>query len=151
MFKQHIISKEGVVIDTLHWISALYQFLSKNNSLEHLELSCNAVASCHPIAARLAVNKTLKRLDMYDCELTDHHVKELLIGLVNNIEILNINNNEEISEIRMKLLARHLTTHCPKLNTLYIPHNLLDCTKTMFKETNEERKRNRLHQIDVSS
>ncbi len=128
---------------------ALYQLLSKNSSLEYLNLSFNTVTSCPHIAAGLAVNTTLNSLDMHYCGLTDHHVEELLIGLVNNIEILNFAGNDALSVNGMKLLARHLTTHCPKLNRLHIPSHLPLCTKTMFNETNEERKKNGLHQICI--
>ena len=134
---------------------ALYQLLRKNYFLETLDLSYNIVTSCHvgQIAAGLAVNKTLKILSLNDCELTDRSIEVLLTGLINNIEELNMRGNNSITEEGMKTLARHLTTHCPKLNTLRIPARILthSSTKKVFKETNKERKRNKLTEIDVKN
>ncbi len=129
--------------------AALYQLLSKNKSLEELRLSANTVNSCHHIAAGLATNKTLRKLSLANCELTDCSVEELLTGLINNIEYLTISHNQLITENGMKILARHLTTNCPNLITLWIPNRLHLQAKTMFCKTNEERKKNKVHKINV--
>ncbi len=128
--------------------TALYELLSKTTSLNHLSLSFNTVTSCHHIAAGLAVNKTLKTLNLSRCKLTDHSVEELLTGLINNIVELLIFGNDKISVNGINLLFRHMSTHCPKLNKLWIPSHLHFC-KTLFNETNEERKRNRHHEIEI--
>ncbi len=101
--------------------AALYQLLSENDSLEYLNLSINTVTSFHHIAAGLAVNKTLRTINFAKCKLTDHSIKELTTGLINNIESLDIHGNDSITEDGMKTLTRHLTTHCPKLNRLWTP------------------------------
>ncbi len=120
--------------------AALYQLLSENNSLEDLDLSHNIVTSCHHIAAGLAVNKTLKILNLADCKLTDRSIGELLTGLINNIESLNIKSTHwSMTNKGVKMLARHLTTHCPRLNTLYIYEYSSDHIQTVFRETNKER------------
>ena len=129
--------------------AALYQLLNTNNSLKYLNLSCNTVTSCRHIAAVLAVNKTLRRLDLYSCELTDQSIEELSTGLINKIEELHIWCNDSITEDGMKTLARHLTTHCSKLTRLFIPDHLRSCIKTVFRDANKERKRNGLPEINV--
>ena len=127
----------------------LYQLLNTNNSLEYLNLSDNTVTSCRHIAAGLAVNKTLRTLNLISCELTDQSIEELSTGLINKIEILNIWGNDSITEDGMKTLARHLTTHCSELTPLGIPRHLTSCIKTVFRDANEERKRNGLPEIFV--
>ncbi len=127
--------------------AALYQLLSEHNSLEYLNLSDNTVASCQHIAAGLAVNKTLKLLRLAGCQLTDRSIEELSTGLIHNIEFLDILSNYSITEDGIKILARQLTTQCSKLNTLWVPDHLLSCTKTVFMETNKERKRNKLRVV----
>lgn len=107
----------------------------------------NTVNSCHFIAAGLAVNKSLKVLNQGCCKLTDRSVEELSTGLINNIEHLDVHGNDSITENGMKTLARHLTTYCPRLSTLYIPEHLECCIWTVFKESNKRRRRNRLHEI----
>ena len=129
--------------------AALYQLLNTNNSLEYLNLSRNTVTSCRHIAAEIAVNKTLRRLDLSNCELTDQSIEELSTGLINKIEILHIWGNYSITEDGMKTLARHLTTHCSELTILVIPSRLRSCIKTVFMDANKERKRNGLPEIDV--
>ncbi|XP_064390299.1 NACHT, LRR and PYD domains-containing protein 5-like [Halichondria panicea] len=129
--------------------AALYQLLNTNNSLECLNLSDNTVTSCRHIAAGLAVNKTLRRLDLYNCELTDQSIEELSTGLINKIESLHIWDNASITEDGMKTLARHLTTHCSELTLLLIPIHLRSCIETVFRDTNKERKRNGLPKINV--
>ena len=129
--------------------AALYQLLNTNNSLEHLNLSGNTVTSCRHIAAGLAVNKTLRTLNMNFCKLTDQSIEELSTGLINKIETLNIYGNASITEDGMKTLARHLTTHCSELTWLYIPRHLESCIKTVFRDTHKERKRNGLPEIYV--
>ncbi len=133
--------------------TALYQLLSENNSLAHLYLSHNTVTSCHHIAAGLAVNKTLRALNLADCKLTDRSIEELSTGLINNIERLHISDSGDysITEDGMKMLARHLTIHCPKMNTLLIPDHLLSCTRKMFRKMNKKRRRNRLTNIEVDT
>ena len=130
--------------------AALYQLLNTNNSLEHLNLSGNTVTSCRHIAAGLAVNKTLRTLDLDYCKLTDQSIEELSTGLINKIETLYINGNDSITEDGMKTLARHLTTHCSELTLLWIPDHLESCIETVFRDANEERKRNRLPEINYS-
>ncbi|XP_064391072.1 NACHT, LRR and PYD domains-containing protein 3-like [Halichondria panicea] len=129
--------------------AALYQLLNTNNSLEHLNLSDNTVTSCRHIAAGLTVNKTLRTLNLVDCELTDQSIEELSTGLINKIEELYIRGNYAITEDGMKTLARHLTTHCSELTMLVIPGRLISCIKTVFRDTNKERKRNGLPKINV--
>ncbi|XP_064391377.1 NACHT, LRR and PYD domains-containing protein 5-like [Halichondria panicea] len=129
--------------------TALYQLLNTNNSLECLNLSNNTVTSCRHIAAGLAVNKTLTTLDLAYCELTDQSIEELSTGLINKIKALCINGNASITEDGMKTLARHLTTHCSELTWLWIPDHLISCSKTVFRDTHKERKRNGLPEIDV--
>ncbi|XP_064391351.1 NACHT, LRR and PYD domains-containing protein 3-like [Halichondria panicea] len=129
--------------------AALYQLLNTNNSLEHLRLYSNTVTSCRHIAAGLAVNKTLRTLGLGNCELTDQSIEELSTGLINKIKTLNIWGNDSITEDGMKTLARHLTTHCSELTLLYIPDHLRSCVETVFRDTNEERKRNGLPEINV--
>ncbi|XP_064391362.1 NACHT, LRR and PYD domains-containing protein 5-like [Halichondria panicea] len=129
--------------------AALYQLLNTNNSLEYLFLSNNTVTSCHHIAAGLAVNKTLRTLNLISCELTDQSIEELSTGLINKIEALNIYGNASITEDGMKTLARHLTTHCSELTVLWIPDHLRSCIETVFRDTNKERKRNGLPEIVV--
>ena len=129
--------------------AALYQLLNTNNSLEYLNLTHNTVTSCRHIAAGLAVNKTLRILRLVSCELTDQSIEELSTGLINKIEILYISGNDSITEDGMKTLARHLTTHCSKLTLLYIPYLLISCIRTVFRDTNKERKRNGLPEINV--
>ena len=128
---------------------ALFQLLNENNSLEHLDLSGNTVTSCCRIAAGLAVNNTLKILTLNNCNLTDQNMDELSIGLINMIEKLNIGHNNSITKDGMKTLARHLTTHCFELTQLWIPNHLRSCMKTVFKDANKERKKNRLPEINV--
>ncbi len=79
--------------------AALYQLLNTNNSLEYLNLSDNTVTSCRHIAAGLAVNKTLRTLDLGNCELTDQSIEELSTGLINKIETLYIWGNASITEV----------------------------------------------------
>ncbi|XP_064391376.1 NACHT, LRR and PYD domains-containing protein 12-like [Halichondria panicea] len=129
--------------------AALYQLLNTNNSLEYLDLSHNTVTSCRHIAAGLAVNKTLRTLRLRSCELTDQSIEELSTGLINKIETLQIFCNDSITEDGMKTLARHLTTHCSELTRLWIPYRLESCIETVFMDTNEERKRNGLPEINV--
>ncbi|XP_064391350.1 NACHT, LRR and PYD domains-containing protein 12-like [Halichondria panicea] len=129
--------------------AALYQLLNTNNSLKYLNLSENTVTSCRHIAAGLAVNKTLRILYLYKCELTDQSIEELSTGLINKIEALCIHINASITEDGMKTLARHLTTHCSELTWLWIPSHLRSCIETVFRDTNKERKRNGLPEIDV--
>ncbi len=129
--------------------AALYKLLSENNSLEELNLSGNKVTSCHHIAAGLAVNKTLRRLELTFCHLTNRSIEELSTGLINNIEELNIFGNESITMDGIKTLARHLTSNCPKLNTLYLPGDLSSIV-TVFKATNEERRKNSLTDVNVA-
>ena len=129
--------------------AALYQLLNTNNSLEYLNLSDNTVTSCRHIAAGLAVNKTLRRLDLGNCKLTDQSIEELSTGLINKIKALQIWGNTSITEDGMKTLARHLTTHCSELTRLLIPDHLISCIKTVFRDTNKERKRNGLPEINV--
>ena len=129
--------------------AALYQLLNTNNSLEYLFLSGNTVTSCRHIAAGLAVNKTLRTLILSFCELTDQSIEELSTGLINKIERLEISGNASITEDGMKTLARHLTTHCSELTWLGIPIHLRSCIKTVFRDANEERKRNGLPEIHV--
>ncbi len=132
--------------------AALYQLLNTNNSLEHLVLSNNTVTNCRHIAAGLAVNKTLKTLNLNSCKLTDQSIEELSTGLINKIERLDIDStysNYSITEDGMKTLARHLTTHCSELTHLSIPYHLESCIKTVFRDANKERKRNGLPEIDV--
>ncbi len=128
--------------------AALYQFLNRNNSLEHLYLSINTVTSCRHIAAGLAVNKTLRTLHLGSCKLTDQSIEELSTGLINKIERLYIKSNDLITEDGMITLSRHLTTHCSELTWLYIPDHLRSCIKTVFRDANEERKRNGLSEIE---
>ena len=129
--------------------AALYQLLITNNSLEYLYLSHNTVTSCRHIAAGLAVNKTLRTLELGFCKLTDQSIEELSTGLINKIEQLYIWGNTSITEDGMKTLARHLTTHCSELTQLYIPGHLRSCSKTVFRDTHKERKRNGLPEIVV--
>ncbi|XP_064391354.1 NACHT, LRR and PYD domains-containing protein 3-like [Halichondria panicea] len=129
--------------------AALYQLLNTNNSLEYLSLNGNTVTSCRHIAAGLAVNKTLRTLDLECCELTDQSIEELSTGLINKIKRLYIWGNSSITEDGMKTLARHLTTHCSELTLLLIPDHLISCSKTVFRDANEERKRNGLPEINV--
>ena len=132
--------------------AALYQLLNTNNSLEHLHLSSNTVTSCRHIAAGLAVNKTLRTLRLSYCKLTNQSIEELSTGLINKIETLYIDGNDSITEDGMKTLARHLTTHCSELTLLYIPRHprhLRSCIETVFRDTNKERKRNGLPEINV--
>ena len=131
--------------------AALYQLLNTNNSLEYLILSFNTVTSCRHIAAGLAVNKTLRTLGFDFCKLTDQSIEELSTGLINKIETLHIWGNDSITEDGMKTLARHLTTHCSELTRLLIPDHLRSCIKTVFRDANEERKRNGLPEIDVKN
>ena len=131
--------------------AALYQLLNTNNSLEYLDLSVNTVTSCRHIAAGLAVNKTLRTLDLVLCELTDQSIEELSTGLINKIETLQIWGNDSTTEDGMKTLARHLTTHCSELTWLWIPIHLRSCIETVFRDANEERKRNGLPEINVQS
>ncbi len=129
--------------------AALYQLLKINTYLEHLHLFINRVTNCRHIAAGLAVNKTLRRLNLAHCKLTDQSIEELSTGLINKIERLDIDSNFSITEDGMKTLARHLTTHCSELTYLLIPSHLRSCIKTVFRDANKERKRNGLHDIDV--
>ncbi len=129
--------------------AALYQLLKKNNSLKNLNLPRNTVTNCRHIAAGLAVNKTLRTLDLTSCKLTDQSIEELSTGLINKIETLSIWGNDAITEDGMKTLARHLTTHCSELTRLWIPRHLKSCIKTVFRDANKERKRNGLPEINV--
>ncbi len=129
--------------------AALYQLLNRKNSLEHLHLSSNTVTNCRHIAAGLAVNKTLRRLHLGSCKLTDQSIEELSTGLINKIEMLHIWGNNAITEDGMKTLARHLTTHCSELTLLWIPIRLKSCIETVFKEANKKRKKNGLAEIYV--
>ncbi len=128
--------------------AALYQLLSNNHSLKVLNLSRNTVTSCHHIAAGLAVNKTLKILSLDRCKLTDGSIEELSTGLINNIERLDIESNDSITENGIKTLARHLTIHCSKLKKLWISERFRSSMKKVFKKTNQERKKNILAEID---
>ncbi len=131
--------------------AALYQLLKINNSLEYLDLSGNTVTNCRHIAAGLAVNKTLRRLNLGSCKLTDRSIEELSTGLINKIEALYIRGNYSITVDGMKTLARHLTTHCSELTQLWIPIHLESCieTCTVFRDANKERKRNGLSEMHV--
>ena len=128
--------------------AALYELFTKNNSLEHLVLSGNTVTNCRHIAAGLAVNKTLRTLNLTNCQLTDQSIEELSTGLVNKFEKLNIWGNDSITEDGMKTLARHLTTHS-ELTCLGLPSQLESCIETVFRDANKKRKRNRLPEINV--
>ncbi len=128
--------------------AALYQLLINNHSLKQIDLSSNTVVSCHHIAAGLAINKTLKMLYLDHCKLTDRSIKELSTGLINNIERLDIGHNDLLTENGLDTLARHLTKDCPKLKKLWIPERFCSSMKKILKETKEERKKNRLAEID---
>ena len=128
--------------------AALYQLLNRNNSLEHLNLSMNTVTSCRHIAAGLAVNKTLRFLDLNTCKLTDLSIEELSTGLISKIEKLYIDGNDSITVYGIKMLARYLTTHCSELKSLFMPYHLRSCIESVFRETNKERKRNGFPEID---
>ncbi len=119
--------------------AVLYQLLNKNNSLEHLELSINTVINCRHIAAGLAVNKTLRRLNLRFCKLTDQSIEELSTGLINKIETLLIYGNDVITEDGLKTLARHLTTHCSELTRLRISDHPRSCIETVFRDANKLR------------
>ncbi len=129
--------------------AALYQLLNTSNSLETLNLSHNTVTNCRHIAAGLAVNKTLRTLNLSSCKLTDQSIEELSTGLINKIESLRIWGNDAITEDGMKTIARHLTTHCSELTELWIPGHLRSCIETVFRDANKERKRNGLPEINV--
>ncbi len=80
--------------------AALYQLLKINNSLENLDLSGNTVTNCRHIAAGLAVNKTLKTLNLSYCKLTDQSIEELSTGLINKIERLYIWVNDSTRALK---------------------------------------------------
>ncbi len=129
--------------------AALYQLLKQNNSLKYLNLSYNTVTNCRHIAAGLAVNKTLRSLNLNSCKLTDRSIEELSTRLINKIETLKIWYNDSITEDGMKTLARNLTTHCSELRYLWIPYHLQSCIKTVFRDANKERKKNGLPEIEI--
>ncbi|XP_064391174.1 NACHT, LRR and PYD domains-containing protein 12-like isoform X2 [Halichondria panicea] len=131
--------------------AVLYQLLNHNNSLEHLNLSSNTVTSCRHIAAGLAVNKTLRTLNLGYCKLTDQSIEELSAKLINKLKTLYIWGNDTITKDGMKTLARHLTTHCSELTKLLIPSRLISCINTVFWDANKERKRNGLPEINVGT
>ena len=126
----------------------LCQLLSTNTSLSCLRLSSNTITDCRHIAAGLSNNKTLQKLDLYGCSLTDQSVNDLCSGLNNYIRELNIGSNVSITESGLRTFARHLTT-LSGLRRLWIPSHLESTIKTVFSEVNEERRRNGVPKIEV--
>ena len=130
----------------------LCQLLSTNTSLSHLSFfsnfHCNTITDCRHIAAGLSNNKTLRKLSLYGCGLTDKSVNDLSSGLNNYIRELNIDGNDSITESGLRTFARHLATPSG-LRRLLIPHHLMFTINTVFSEVNEERRRNGLHKIEV--
>ena len=128
----------------------LCQLLSTNTSLSYLRLSCNTITDCRHIAAGLSNNKTLQKLELYDCGLTDKSVNDLSSGLNNYIRELNIGGNNSITESGLRTFARHLTT-LSAFRRLWVPRHLKSTINTVFSEVNEERRRNGLPKIEVEA
>ena len=126
----------------------LCQLLSTNTSLSYLTLYDNTITDCRHIAAGLSNNKTLQKLDLSCCGLTDKSVNDLSSGLNNYIRELNIGGNASITESGLRTFARHLTT-LSGLRRLWIPYNLRSTINTVFSEVNEEKRRNGLPKIEV--
>ena len=126
----------------------LRQLLSSNKSLTHLYLSFNKVTDCSHIAAGLLNNQTLSTLRLSHCRLTDQSIQELSTGLNNYTEGLNIGGNDLITENGLGILVRRLTT-LPGVRRLIIPYHFKSSINTVFREVNEERRRNGLPEIKV--
>ena len=130
--------------------SSLYQLLNGNESLTCLNLSVNVITDCSHIGAGLSNNQTLRTLILRHCSLTDKRIQELSGGLNNYIEELNIGDNDSITENRLAILARHLTT-LSRMRRLIIPnkYHWKSYINTAFSELDEERRKKELPEIRV--
>ena len=124
----------------------LGQLLSENTSLHVLDLEGNKITDYRSIAAGLSKNRTLRKLVLYDCGLTDECLEDLSTGLNNYIQHLNIASNDSITEDGLNVLVRRLTT-LSGMKLLDIPYHLVSSITPVLNEVNEERRRNELPEI----
>ena len=127
----------------------LYHLLHTNTSLSCLSLSGNQLFDCHHIAAGLSNNKTLRVLWLICCGLTDSSIETLSLGLNNYIEEVHIGSNDSITENGLRILAKHLFT-LSGLRCLRIPCHLESSITTVFSDSNAERRKNGLLEIEVT-
>ena len=117
----------------------LGQLLGENTSLHCLNLQGNIIANWRSIAAGLSKNRTLRKLVLYNCGLTDKCLEDLSTGL--NIQDLNIAINDSITKDGLNILVRRLTT-LSGMRQLTIPSDLVSSITPVLNEVNEERRRN---------
>ena len=126
----------------------LGQLLSENTSLHCLNLSGNKITDCRSIADGLSKNRTLRKLWMCNCGLSDKYVEDLSTGLCNYIQVLNIGENDSITEDGLNVIMRRLTT-LSGMRQLTIPSHLVSSITPVLNEVNEERRRNGLQKIEL--
>ena len=128
----------------------LTEMLRRNNTLKLLNLSWNILteSGCHYIATDLKDNTSLRELDLSECGLMDQGVEILSTGLTDYIEVLDLEDNEEITISGLRTLASHLITPA-RLSFVVIPRHLRSSINSVFGPVNEVRMRNGLPKIDV--
>ena len=126
----------------------LGQLLSENTSLHGLGLQGNRITEWRSIAAGLSKNRTLRNLSLFNCSLTDECLEDLSTGLNNYIQVLNIADNDLITENGLNVLVRRLTT-LSGMRQLTIPSHLISCITPVLNEVNEDRRRNGLPEIKL--
>ena len=128
----------------------LTEMLRRNNTLKFLKLHRNSLtaSACHYIATGLKDNTSLRELRLYDCGITDRGVESLSTGLNDYIEVLDLEDNEEITISGLRTLASHLITPA-RLRRLLIPRHLRSSINSVFEPVNEVRMRNGLPTIVV--
>ena len=128
--------------------SYFYQLLTTNTSLSSLNLAGTKITNCCHIAAGLTRNKSLRRLVLSYCNLTDESIRELCTGLNNYIEKLDIRGNGSITIVGLKILG-NCVADLSGLKYLILPSHLESSLGSVFQEVNEGRSRKKLPQIDV--
>ena len=97
--------------------TSIFRSLEHNNSLEKLVLSENSpladgdseAVGC-AIEMMLGVNRTLKELDLYDCNITDQIAKHILTGLTRNTSLLILDIESGKLSSTVSLLPQTTTT-----------------------------------------
>ena len=121
----------------------IFRSLEHNTSLEELDLSWNSQlaegdseAVGFAIERMLKVNKTLKVLNLHDCEITDPIAEHITTGMTNNmsLETLNVRSSCKLSG-RCAVFLLKQTTTCLALSRLHIGEvNVLGVGKVEMDE-----------------
>ena len=127
----------------------LGQLLGENTSLHCLNLQGNIITNWRSIAAGLSKNRTLRKLVLYNCGLTDKCLEDLSTGLNDYIQDLNFAINDSITKDGLNILVRRLAT-LSGMRQLTIPSDLVSSITPVLNEVNEERRRNGLPEIQLN-